>query len=284
MGDPEVDARRGEMLDGWERAAPGWGRRADRVRDWGLAASAWMIEHLKLQPGERVLELAAGPGDTGFLAAELVKPGGTLLSSDGTEAMLEVARSRATELGIENVEFRRLELEWIDLPTASVDAVLCRWGYMLILDPATALLETRRVLRPGGRLALAVWDEAQRNPWATIPSQALVKLGLAPPPDPSVPGPFALGAPGRLQELLQDAGFVDITVEHVNLVRENESLDRYLEETLDLSQVFADTLAGLSDEQRAELRAEIESLAAPYALEDGTVRLTGRSLVAVAHA
>src|SRR5206468_183360 len=116
-----------EMAERWERAAAGWGRLADRVRAWGMPVSVWMIEHLGLQPGQRVLELAAGPGDTGFLAAELIAPGGALISSDASSAMLDVARARAEALGIANAEFKQLELEWIDLPTASVDAVLCRW-------------------------------------------------------------------------------------------------------------------------------------------------------------
>ena len=183
MSTPDPDSQRLEMLDRWERAAVGWRKRADEVRDNGMPVSIRMIEHLGLQPGLRVLELAAGPGDTGFLASELIAPGGTLISSDGTAAMLDIARDRAGQLGVRNVEFRQLNLEWIDLETASVDAVLCRWGFMLILDPSAAARETRRVLRPGGRLAIAVWDEAARNPWATIPGRALIARGLAQPPD-----------------------------------------------------------------------------------------------------
>ena len=85
----------------------------------------------QLGPGQRVLELAAGPGDTGFMAARLIEPGGTLICSDAVAGMLDVARERAEEQGIDNVEFKQLQLEWIDLPTASVDVVLCRWGVML---------------------------------------------------------------------------------------------------------------------------------------------------------
>src|SRR5205807_4379208 len=101
-----------------------------------------------LQPGQRVLELAAGPGDTGFMASELVSPAGTLISTDAVEPMLDVARERARAMGVSNVEFRRLDLQWIDLETASVDAVICRWGLMFASDPAAALQEIRRVLRP----------------------------------------------------------------------------------------------------------------------------------------
>ena len=196
MAPLDPDEQRSASREAWERAAAGWGKRAERIRDWGMPVSAAMVQALALQPGQRVLELAAGPGDTGFMAAELVRPGGTLISSDGADAMIDVARARAAELGIDNVEFAQLELEWIDLETASVDAVLVRWGIMLIVDPEAAAREIRRILRPGGRAAFAVWDKPERNPWAVIPNRAMVELGHAEPPDPAAPGMFALAADG----------------------------------------------------------------------------------------
>jgi len=207
MTPADPDEQRGLMREAWERSATGWGNRADRIRDWGMPVSVTMVDALALQPGDRVLELAAGPGDTGFMAAELIAPGGILISSDGAEAMLDVARERAQAAGLKNVEFRQLELEWIDMDAASVDAILCRWGIMLIVDPAAAATEIRRVLRPGGRAAFAVWDDSARNPWATIPGRVMIELGHTEPPDPQAPGMFALAAPGRLSELLEDAGF-----------------------------------------------------------------------------
>ncbi len=204
--------QRAASREAWEQAAAGWGRVADRVRDWAIELSATMVDALALQPGQRVLELAAGPGDTGFMAAELVAPGGTLICSDGAEAMLEVARQRAAAQGISNVEFRQLELEWIDLPTADVDAVLCRWGIMLVVDSEAAAHEIRRVLKPGGRAALAVWDQPARNPWTTIAGDALIELGFAEPPDPDEPGMFKLAGDGVLRELLESAGLVDVKV------------------------------------------------------------------------
>jgi SAM-dependent methyltransferase len=280
----DADTQRAEIAEHWERAAGGWGRRAERVRDWGMPVSAWMIEHLELQPAQRVLELAAGPGDTGFLAAELIAPGGILVSSDATPAMLEVARARAQTLGIANVEFKQLELEWIDLPTASVDAVLCRWGVMLLVDPAAALREIRRVLRPGGRAALAVWGPPEDNPWATIPTAALVALGHAEPPDRSAPGMFALAAEGRLREKLEEAGFVDVMVEPVELARRYPGVREYVAETLDLTLSFAEGYGRLAQKQQAEVEREIAALAQPYAAADGSLRLPGRSLAALAAA
>jgi SAM-dependent methyltransferase len=190
----DAEAYRQESLEGWEAAAPGWVRRGETMRRYAAPVSHEMLDALSLQPGERVLELAGGVGETGMLAAELVAPGGRVIISDQAEAMLEGARARALELGLGNVEFRVLNAEWIDLPLASVDAVLCRWGYMLMADPAAALGETRRVLASGGRLAFAVWDSVQSNPWALLPAQELIERGLAPAPRESSeprPGPWA---------------------------------------------------------------------------------------------
>jgi ubiquinone/menaquinone biosynthesis C-methylase UbiE len=280
----DSDQFRADSREGWERAAEGWGRAADRVHDWAVGVSATMVDAVALQPGDRVLELAAGPGDTGFMAAELIVPGGMLICSDGAEAMLEVARARAAVQRISNVEFRRLELEWIDLETASVDAVLCRWGIMLIADPESAAREIRRVLRPGGRTALAVWDEAERNPWATIARRAMIELGHAEPPDPELPNQFSLAREGVVAELLAGAGFLDVTVKAVALLRRFESVEHYLAESAEMSPARSSAVAALDEAARAALRARTAELAAPFTDDDGSLVLPGSSLVATASA
>lgn len=285
MGASDPEALRAQMRERWDRAATGWAKRAQDIREFGMPVSTWMIEHARLQPGMRVLELAAGPGDTGFLAAELIKPRGRLICSDASEAMLGVARERARAFGVEDmVEFKRIELEWIDLDTASVDAVLCRWGLMFTVDPEAALREARRVLRPGGRVALAVWDQPEFNPWATITSDALIELGYSDPPDEDAPGMFALAAPGQLREVMEAAGFVDVVVETTEPHRAARSVEDYLAETRDVSSMFAEVYDPLSDEQRDAVRRKLVKLAKPYSAPDGSITLPGRSLVAAADA
>ena len=279
-----TDELRAEMLARWERAATGWGKHAQRMREFGMPVSAWMLDHARLQPGQRVLELAAGPGDTGLLAAELIRPGGTLLSTDAAETMLEVARARAAAFGIENVEFKRMDIEWIDLDTASVDVVLCKWGLMFSTDPESSLREARRVLRPGGRIALAAWDDPAANAWATIPNRTLVELGHAEPLDPDAPGMFILAAPGRLRELLDAAGFIDVVVETVETPRSFTGVAEYVAETAEISSVFGEAFDPLADEQRAAVVRKIAELAKPYTAADGQVKFLGRSLVAAADA
>ena len=186
--------------------APGWERRRSELEKVTRSVSAWMVQALAPQPGDTVLELAAGPGDTGFLAATLLGDEGRLISSDFSSEMVEVARRRASELGLENVEHRVIDAEEIPLDDDSVDGVLCRFGFMLMPDPEAALAETRRVLRPDGRLVLAVWGQAERNPWISIAGRLLAEHGLVPRPQPGEPGMFVLADEDGLRSLLDGAG------------------------------------------------------------------------------
>jgi SAM-dependent methyltransferase len=282
----DANAHRDASLQGWEEAAPGWVRRQGILRELGAPVSHWMIDALRLHPGQRVLELAAGLGETGMLAAELVAPMGGVIISDQAEGMLEGARARAAELGLSNVEFQVLGAEWIDLPVASVDAVICRWGYMLMADPAAALRETRRVLRPGGRLALAVWDAIEHNPWAQLPSQELGGRGLVPssPGAQPAPGPFALGDREQVAGLLEEAGFAEIEVQPMDVWRRHDSFEELWDVTLDLSRSFHDAVLSRPEQEVEQIRASLAERFAPFTSAGGTLQVPGRTLLAAATA
>jgi SAM-dependent methyltransferase len=277
-------AHRDASLTHWEEAASGWVARQAAMRDLSAPVSLWMIDAVRPQPGQRVLELAAGLGETGFLAAEMVAPVGGVITSDQADAMLEGARKRAVALGLTNVEFQTLNAEWIDLPVASVDAVLCRWGYMLMADPLAALVETRRVLRPGGHLALAVWDAVEHNPWALLPVAELRERGLIERSATDAPGPFALADRGRLTQLIEAAGFSEVWVKGLNLTQRQPSFEEFWETTLDLSRVFHDAVLGCPEQEIQQIRASLQGRLEPFTKPDGTLEIPMRTLVAAATA
>jgi len=280
----EADAQREAALDAWNTAAAGWGRQRDDFARQGAPVTNWMLDAAELAAGQRVLDLAGGPGELGLAAAPRVLPGGTVVCSDQSEKMVELARAQGEALGLTNVEYRVIDAEWIDMELASVDVVLCRWGYMLMVDPAAAMRETRRVLRSEGRLVLAVWDDREANPWSLIPNAVLVEHGHAQPPAPGAPGPFVLGDRALVQEMLEEAGFTEVEIDAVELARDAPDFDSWWAIHLDLS---ASTLAAFqaADESQTEaIEADLRERLVPYTAPDGSISVPGRTFVARARA
>ena len=229
-----------------------------------------MVDHLDPQPGQTILDVAAGPGDTGFVAAQLLGSQGKLISTDFAEKMVDAARARAEQLGVTNVEFRVMDAERMDLPDDHVDGVLCRWGFMLMLDPAAAMRETRRVLRPGGKLAFSVWGTPQDNIWVTLIGMVLTQRGTPPQSDPFGPGGiFSLSEHDRIRELLTDAGYAQIEIEDMPVSWDHRDFDALWSYISEMSGVISTIIADLDDDEIASLRADIKTAAETFRSGDG---------------
>ncbi len=258
--------------DEWGGAAGHWARAAEQ-EEVGASADAakWMLEAADLQPGERVLEVAGGAGRVGLQAASEVVPDGSVLCSDFSEEMVRVARERFDRLRVSNIETRALDAQDLGLDDRSFDAVLCRFGYMLMPDPLQALRESARVLRPDGRLVLAVWGVAEANLWLSSLLDAVMSHLGAPRPEPGTPGPFALGDPAHLRNLLERAGFAEVEVEEIETEQVYDSLDAWWEKLLSVGGPLKAVLAPLPDAEVNAIRDATFASAEEFVTDDGSV-------------
>ncbi|MBD0330620.1 MAG: methyltransferase domain-containing protein [Thermoleophilia bacterium] len=261
------DLRR-TLYETWETMAPGWDERREWLRELSRPVAEHLVSRLAPQPGETILELAAGLGDAGFEAARRC-PDCHVVVTDFSPSMVDAARRRAEELGIENAEFRVMDGERLERADASVDGVLCRWGYMLMPDPAAALVETRRVLREGGRLAFSVWAGPERNPFAARPARVLVERGHLPPPAPGAPGIFSMASRERIDDLLRGAGFAEWEVEEVPVTWSFASFDEYWRYLIEFVGAIGMAIRALPDDARDSVREALEESVADLRANGG---------------
>lgn len=265
------------MRANWVAVAPAWGENAAFLDVRGIGMTERMLELAAPRPGDRVLELACGPGSVGLAAAELVRPNGTVLMSDLVPEMLAIAQARID--GTPNVSTRILDLEEIDEPDGAFDVVLCRDGLMLAPDPERAAREIRRVLGSGGRAAVAVWGPRARNPWLGLVFDVVgEQLGRAMPP-PGVPNAFSLDDPERLAGVLTGGGLADVSVEEVQVSQHVASPEEWWRRSSSLAGSLVKLLAELPEPDARDLHARAFEAVSPYRTEAG-LEFPGVALVA----
>lgn len=280
---PERPAELAAHLRGmWSAVAPAWAEHASYVDGRSADLTAAMLRRVAPRPGERVLELACGAGGLSLAAAPLVAPGGEVVASDVAPEMCAIAAARAEAAGLRNVTARVLALEAIDEPDEAYDVVLCREGLMFAVDPARGAAEVRRVLRPGGRVAIAVWGPRERNPWLGVALDAAAAVLGRPMPPPGRPGPFALSDAGALAGLLRDAGLADVAVHEHDVPLVAASFDEWWARTTALAGPLARVLAGLPDDGARALRARARDAVRPYEAGPGALAFPGLTLLATA--
>jgi len=264
--------------------APGW----DKWHDWNARAMApvtsWMCTAAGAAPGARILDLACGTGLPALALAERVGSGGSVIATDVAADMLAACSRRAHAAGVA-LDLREMDMHAPAFDDASFDAVTLAFALMFSPDPAKVTTAMRRVLRPGGRAAVAVWDEPARNPFFTTIFGPILYATNAPPPSPTAPGPFRLSPPGELARVLTAGGLVDVVVERVAIVFAFDSVDHHWECCCDMAAPLKNATLSLPAPEVAALRGAVaDAIAGHVDAASGRVSFTQSVLCASARA
>jgi ubiquinone/menaquinone biosynthesis C-methylase UbiE len=254
---------RKQSHDTWERMAAGWDGWNQMLAESSRPVTDDMVAALDPRPGETILELAAGAGVSGFAAASLLQGEGRMIMTDFASHMIEACERRGRELGFNNIDYRVMDAEKMDLEDDSVDGVQCRWGYMLMADTAAALRETRRVLRPGGRVSFSVWGAPEDNLWASVPARILVERGHMEPPESGAPGIFAMARPSRIEELVKGAGFESLDLREVGMSWGLDDFDNFWTYLNDIIGALATVIDELPEREKEEIRSDMKTALDP---------------------
>lgn len=280
---PSFDAAKykSAQREQWNKDGAAWLRWTPTLDHWYGVATRRMLDMARIQPGQRILDVAAGAGEPAVSAAERVGPGGYVLATDISEGIIELALQVARERGLTQIEARAMDGEKLDLPDASFDAVLCRLGLMYMPHPVTALREWGRALRPGGRVAVAVFSTPDRNSWGALPASIIRRRAQLAPPIPGHPGPFSLGGPGVLEDLFRQAGFANPEVRAVAVPHEAASSAEYVRVAREAFGGFNAMMAHLPPQERESVWNEVEGAMRSFESSAGFV-VPGECLICVA--
>jgi enediyne biosynthesis protein CalE5 len=252
----------------WSTVAASWADRSDFVEAVKAELTTALLERLALRPGEAVLELGAGTGALATRLAAAVDPSGSVLATDVAPGMVELIRRRNADVA--NVDTAVVDAADITLPEASYDAVVFRMGLMFLIEPETALHGMRRVLKPGGRIAVSTWGAFEKNPWLTALGMSMMMNGLVnngPPINPG--GPLSLSSADGLAALAQAAGFTDIDVTEIETVFHYASVEDHIDTGTSLAPPLAEAMSAATVEQRAAVAKSVGELTAGYVTADG---------------
>ena len=277
---PDAKTIKEQQRKEWGRAATGWRKHDERIRQLTQPVSQRLLELVSIGAGHQVLDIACGTGEPALPAARIVGPEGSVLATDMAPEMLEVAREKATAEGLRNVEFRLVDGEELDVEAGSFDAVTCRWGIMFMPAPVRCLRQAWAALRLGGRIAVSVWGPAERNPFFLVPAGVLRKYLESPAPDPTLPGGvFSFADASKLESALAEAGFSETRVESLELtMAEFDSGDEYWRYLREIAGPLATQVAKLPHAVQETVAMEIAA-AASGGDPQGRVSLSGYTLL-----
>jgi len=254
-----LDAFKTATRNQWEQAAPGWNDHTPQIRTWLRTATDAMLEMARVKQGARVLDVAAGAGDQTLDIAARVGPGGFVLATDLSPAILALAKANAQKAGYKNVETLVADGERLQLDEGTFDAAVSRLGLMFLTDPVQGLREMRRALKPGGGICTMVFSKPDVNPCVTTLMSTAFKHAGLPPRDPFTPGGLlSLGKPGLLDEMFKSAGFTDVATTKIDAPFKLPSTGAYLDFIRASASPIQQILGKLDDAGRSAAWNEME--------------------------
>lgn len=265
----------------WDSVAAGWKKWWLTIEKGAQHVSKRMVELAEVKPGQRVLDIATGIGEPALLAASRVGPAGRVVATDLSSQMLDIARERATTLGLTNVEFIEADAERLDFPDGSFDTILCRWGLTDLPTPLNTLVAIRRLLNPHGSFATSVWEVGPKGrPLASLATAVAREMFDLPPPRPGDPS-LSGSVENALEKEMIQAGFSDVRVEEMTLTLELPSTEDCTQYLMDVSPVLAALLSDKSSGQQTEYRQRLAEKLRQYVTFDGSVRIPNVTICAV---
>ncbi|MFT3964745.1 MAG: methyltransferase domain-containing protein [Sphingobium sp.] len=208
-----MSANAQQRIDWNGDSGAGWLANQERLDRMLAPFGAAALDRALLRPGEHVLDIGCGSGESTLAIADRVGPSGLALGIDISEPLLGRARERAVDI-LSLADFRLADASSTPLPMAGFDCLFSRFGVMFFDDPMAAFSHLRTCLKPGGRFVFACWRGAAENDWTKLPMTAIRDMIPADPPSlPEAPGPFSFGDPRRVERLLAGAGFTDIDLD-----------------------------------------------------------------------
>lgn len=271
-----------QQRQAWGSVAAGWKQWWRTIERGAQPVSDRLVALSGLQPGHHVLDVATGIGEPAVTAVMKVGPTGRVVAIDQATEMLDIARERMAELGLKNLILREMDAEALDLNEGSFDTILCRWGLMFLPNLSAALTKMHQLLKPGGRLAAAVWGPPPEVPMISVAMGTVSKALQVPPPSPQMPGPFSLADSARLESAFREAGFRNIKTEGLTITLEWASPEEYTRFQQTVAAPIIALLANEPPARQQQVWQAVTGAARQYADARGCVRMTNQVLCVVA--
>ncbi len=275
---------RGTQRQQWDSAATGWRRWSELIDGAASAISERLVELAGVEPGSRVLDVAAGYGEPSLTAARAAGPEGSVTATDISAEMIAFGRERAAAAGLATIDFVESDAASLEFPENSFDAALSRWGIIFEPDGEAAAARVRGFLEPGARMAISSWGPPDRVPFLAIPMRTAMERLQVPPPPPGTPGPLSRPTAEALAGLLEAGGFSDVEVEEANVSFEWQSPEEFTTFIREIAPPITAIIDPHPQEVQDETWAAITEASRQAAADDGAVRLSNLVLLAVGRA